>query len=74
MVKKGFKNFIGYGDDSEKIMLLCITFPKMSASKRDFDGTKYMSLLIKDIMKFRIKSTKLLKKDLIMSLYTTKNI
>ena len=29
-------------------MSLCIMLPKMSASRRDFDETKYMSILIKD--------------------------
>ena len=46
--EKGFKYFIGYEDDSKKNMLLCIMVPKMSAYRRDFDETKYMSFLIKD--------------------------
>ena len=42
----------------------------MSACRRDFEETKYMSFLIKDkkllenVMKFGIKSGTLLKKDL----------
>ena len=44
--KKGFKYFIGYKD--AKIRPLCIFLPKMSAYRRDFDETKYMSFLIKD--------------------------
>ena len=31
-----------------KIRPLCIFFPKMSAYRKDFDETKYMSFLIKD--------------------------
>ena len=46
--KKGFKYFIGYEDDSGKVMLLCIMLPEMNAYKRDFEKTKYMSYLIKD--------------------------
>ena len=45
--KKGFKYFIGCKDDI-KIRPLCIFFSKMSACRRDFDETKYMSILIKD--------------------------
>ena len=45
--KKGFKYFIGY-KDHKKIRLLCIFLPKMSAYRRDFDETKYISFLIKD--------------------------
>ena len=44
--KKGFKYFIGYKDT--KIRPLCIFLPKMSAYRRVFDETKYMSFLIKD--------------------------
>ena len=45
--KKGFKYFIGY-EDANKIRPLCIFLPKMSAYRRDFDETKYISFLIKD--------------------------
>ena len=45
--KKAFKYFIGY-KDSKKIKPLCIFLPKMSAYRKDFDETKYMSFLIKD--------------------------
>ena len=41
--KKSFKYFIGYKD--AKIRPLCIFLPKMSAYRRDFDETKYMSFL-----------------------------
>ena len=53
---------------------------KMSAYRRDFDETKYMSLLIKDeelqenIMKFGKKSAIKSKKNLIVNLYIMKNI
>ena len=46
--KKGLKYFIGYEDDHEKAMPLCIILSKMSAYRRDFDKTKYMLILIKD--------------------------
>ena len=61
-------------------MPLCIMLSKMSAYRRDFDETNYMSFLTKDnkllenIMNFGIKSAKLLKKDLRVSLYKTINI
>ena len=47
MVKKGFKFFIGY-KDAKKIRPLCILLPKMSAYRKDFDETKFMSFSIKD--------------------------
>ena len=40
--KNGFKYFIGY-KDAKKIRPLCIFLPKISAYRRDFDKTKYMS-------------------------------
>ena len=40
--KKSFKYFIGY-KDGEKVRSLCIMLPKISAYRRDFDETKYMS-------------------------------
>ena len=60
--KKGFKYFTGYKDD-RKDKPFCIMLPKMSACRRDFDETKYMSFLIKDdellknIIKSGVKST-----------------
>ena len=45
--KKGFKYFNGYKD--AKIRPLCIFLPKISAYRRDFDETKYMSFLKKDV-------------------------
>ena len=45
--KKGFKYFIGYKDDQEN-RPICIFLPKMSAYRKDFDESKYMSFLIKD--------------------------
>ena len=45
--KKGFKYFIGY-KNAKKIRLLCIFLTKMSAYRKEFDETKYISFLIKD--------------------------
>ena len=45
--KKGFKNSIGY-KDAKKTKLLSIFLPKMSAYRRDFDESKYISFLLKD--------------------------
>ena len=41
--KKCFKYFVGYEDDSQKIMFLCIMLPKVNAYRRGFEETKYMS-------------------------------
>ena len=41
--KKGFEYFIGYENDFEKVMPLFVMLPKMSAYRKDFDETKYMS-------------------------------
>ena len=46
--KMVFRYFIGYENDYEKFIPLCILLPKMSAHRRDFDETKYMYFLIKD--------------------------
>ena len=46
--KKGFQCFIGYEDDFEKIMPLCILLPNMNAYRKNFNESKYMSFLIKD--------------------------
>ena len=40
--KKGFKYFIGY-KDAKKIRPLCIFLLKMSAYRKHFDETKYIS-------------------------------
>ena len=45
--KKGFKYFIGY-EDVKKAERLCVMLPKRSAYRRYFEGTKYMSFLIKN--------------------------
>ena len=47
MIKKGFKYFIGY-KAAKKNRILCIYLQKMSAYRRDFDETTYMSFLIED--------------------------
>ena len=44
--KKDFKYFTGY-KDLRIIRPLCIFPPKVSAYRRDFDGTKYMCFLMK---------------------------
>ena len=41
------KYFIGY-KDAKKISPLCMFSPKISAYRRDFDETKYISFLIRD--------------------------
>ena len=46
-VKKGFKYFIGY-KDAKKIKPSCVFPPKMTAYRKDFDETKYISVLRKD--------------------------
>lgn len=40
--KKGFKYFISY-KDGKKVRPLCVMLPKMTAYKRDFDETEYVS-------------------------------
>ena len=45
--KKGFKYLTGY-KDNEKVTLLYIILPKMSAYTNTFDETEYMSFLIKN--------------------------
>ena len=46
-VSLGFTYFTAY-KDGKKIKPLCIFLPKVSAYRKDFDETKYMSLFIKD--------------------------
>ena len=52
--------------------------PKISAFRKYFDETNVFFIkdneLLKKLMKFEIKSTKLFKKDLIVSLYRMKII
>ena len=70
MVKKRFKYFIGY-KDAKKIRPLCVFLLKMSAYRKDFDETKYMSFLIKDdeLLKNMIKFGKRLKILLIKKIW-----
>ena len=70
MVKKGFKYFIGY-KDAKKIRPLCVFLLKMSAYRKDFDETKYMSFFIKDdeLLKNIIKFGKRLKILLIKKIW-----
>ena len=46
-VKKGFKYCIGY-KDAKKIKPSCVFLPKTTAYRKDFDETKYISVLRKD--------------------------
>ena len=64
-----------------KNRLLCIFLPKMSAYRKGFDETKYMSFYdrkmmnyLKNIMKFGKKLKIVSKKISIVNLYTMKNI
>ena len=50
--KKGFKYFIGY-KDAKKNKPLCVFLPKMTAYRKDFDETNYVSFLIKDMYLFK---------------------
>ena len=70
MVKKGFKYFIGY-KDAKKIRPLCVFLLKMSAYRKDFDETKYMSFFIKndELLKNMIKFGKRLKILLIKKIW-----
>ena len=64
----------------KKIKTLCIFLPKMTAYRKDFDETKYISFLIKDdefLEKYNEiweKVQNILKKKLIVNQYTMKNI
>ena len=64
----------------KKIKTLCIFLPKMTAYRKDFDETKYISFLIKDdefLEKYNDiweKVQNILKKKLIVNQYTMKNI
>ena len=58
-----------------------MSLPKLSAYRSDFDGTKYVSFLIKDdelLEKYNEiwgkKSAIVSKKDFMVNLYTIKNI
>ena len=70
---------MGY-KDAKKIRPLYIFFPKMGAYRRDFDESKYISLLIKDdelLEKYNEIWEKLKiasEKKLIVNQYTMKNI
>ena len=52
--KKGFRYFTGH-ENGKKIRPLCIMLPKMSAYRRYFDETKYMSKYKLKINIFLIK-------------------
>ena len=85
MLKKVLKNIKKknkkYEENHEEIMPSCIMLLKMTACRRNFDETKYMGFfLIKDnempekYNEIWGKVSKDIKKDLILSLYTIKNI
>ena len=67
LVKKGFKYLIGLKDNG-KVKPLCMMLLKKCGYTKSFNGTKYISFLIKDnellknITKCGIKSTILLKR------------
>ena len=48
--------------------------PEYSGYRKGYDKTKYISFLIKDNELLGIKSAKLFKKNLIVSLYKAKTI
>ena len=61
--KKGPKYFIGY-KDAEKLNLY-VFVPKMSAYRKDFDETKFISFLIKDDqLEYAVKFVKQLQNSL----------
>ena len=69
--KNSFKYLAGY-KDNEKVTLLHIILPKMTAHTKTFDETEYMSFLIKndELLKNTIKSgikSVIASKDLIVS-------
>ena len=57
--KNGLKFFIGFSD-GKKVRPLCVMLLKISEYRRDFDEAKYLSFLIKNVMKFGTKTTWLL--------------
>ena len=79
MVKKDL-NILLVTKILKKIKTLCIFLPKMTAYRKDFDETKYISFLIKDdefLEKYNEiweKVQNILKKKLIVNQYTMKNI
>ena len=58
--KKGFKYFMS-NKDAKKIRPVCPLPPKMTAYRKDFDETKFMSFLIKDDIWEKVKDS--LKKE-----------
>ena len=66
--KEGFKYFIGY-NDSKKVRPLCTILRKLSAYRRNFDETKYMSFMIENGELLQNYDRIVSKKDLIMNQY-----
>ena len=52
-IQKGYKYFIGYLDDYDRVNLLRIRLPKMRGYAKGFDETKYMSFSIKEEQVFK---------------------
>ena len=78
-IKKGFKDFTGY-KNAKKSKSLFMFLPKMTACRKDFDESKYISFLIKNA-KLLGKHSELweninssLRKNVIVIQYTMKNI
>ena len=71
--EKTCKYFIGYMYNNNKVKSLYIMLAKASAFVKIYDGqTKWMYLLIEDIILSGIKSALISKKNLISSLYIIK--
>ena len=71
--EKTCKYFNGYMYNNNKVKSLHIMLPKTSAFVKVYDGqTKWMYLLIEDIILSGIKSALISKKNLISSLYIIK--
>lgn len=76
--KRDFKYVIGYKDD-EKFKLLCIMLPKMSGYENVLMKLIYAlyqegQLIVKNTMKYEIKSKTILKNNLIVNKCSIKNI
>ena len=76
--KRGFKYVFGYKDD-EKFKLLCIMLPKMSGYENVLMKLIYVfyqegQLIVKNTMKYEIKSKTILKNNLIVNKCSIKNI
>ena len=76
MVKKDLNILLGT-EMLKKIRPLCIFLPKMSAYRKNFDETKYISFLVKDdelLEKYNEVWEKVKNSLKIVSQYTMKNM